>query len=55
MPVSPCSQSDDPESQVLTDGVELQMFSVKDRVSSSTDAIVYVMVKTGFDIITMVR
>uniref|UniRef100_A0A8C2ZJU5 Anion exchange protein n=1 Tax=Cyclopterus lumpus TaxID=8103 RepID=A0A8C2ZJU5_CYCLU len=26
------SQSDDPESQVLTDGVDLQKFSVKDRV-----------------------
>ncbi|XP_056285949.1 solute carrier family 4 member 1b (Diego blood group) [Pseudoliparis swirei] len=29
------SQSDDPESQVLTDGVELQMFSVKDRREES--------------------
>lgn len=30
---SPSSQSDDPESQALTDGVDLQKFSVKERVS----------------------
>lgn len=32
---SPSSQSDDPESQALTDGVDLQKFSVRERVSWS--------------------
>nr|QOU09169.1 csolute carrier family 4 member 1B [Lateolabrax maculatus] len=38
------SQSDDPEGQALTDGVDLQKFSVKERVSSSTDHIIQINV-----------
>lgn len=37
--ISPSSQSADPESQALVDGAGMQKFSIKERVSPSTDAI----------------